>query len=127
MEVADGETVTVDKQMTVETEKQKEDRSNWTSAEKQNSLKDYGCEIIVDNGSPDEVCTKNAPTDAFIVKYRYEEQLCCDLTRGSKIKLFDMYYDKFKGGIQSIDYGHGTIKPNVWGYKSPQQKKKRKG
>ena len=38
-----------------------------------------------------------------------------------------MYWDKFKGGLQTIDYGKGTIKPNLWGYKAPQQKKKRKG
>ena len=76
-----------------------------------------------------DVSVKNAPTDAFIVKYMFEGKLHIDLTRGSKIKIFDMYYDKFKqGGIQSIDYGFGTIKPNLWNYQSTgPKKKKRKG
>ena len=108
-------------------EKEKDDKSNWTASEKQSSLKDYGCEIIIDNGSSEDVRTKKAPTDAFIVTYHHEDKVCRDLTRGAKIKLFDMYYDKFKNGIKSIDYGHGTIKPQSWGYKSPQQKKRRKG
>ena len=110
-----------------ELEKKPEVKTNWTTAEKQNCMQDYGCEIIIDNGSSDDVRTKKAPTDAFIVTYHHEDKVCRDLTRGTKIKLFDMYYDKFKNGIKSIDYGHGTIKPQSWGYKSPQQKKKRKG
>ena len=110
-----------------ELEKKPEVKTNWTTAERQNCLKDYGCEIIVDNGSSDDVRTKKAPTDAFIVTYHHEDKVCRDLTRGAKIKLFDMYYDKFKNGIKSIEYGCGTIKPQSWGYKSPQQKKRRKG
>ena len=108
-------------------DEKKEPKTNWTTAERQNCLKDYGCEIIIDNGSSEDVRTKKAPTDAFIVTYHHEDKVCRDLTRGAKIKLFDMYYDKFKNGIKSIDYGHGTIKPQSWGYKSPQQKKRRKG
>ena len=108
-------------------EKEKDDKSNWTASEKQSSLKDYGCEIVVDNGSKEEVSTKQAPTDASIVKYQHNDKECFDLTRGTKIRLFDMYWDKFRGGLKSIDFGQGTIKPNVWGYKSPQQKKKRNG
>ena len=50
------------------------------------------------------------------------------LTRGTKITLFDMYWDKFKNGLKAIDYGKGTIKPNLWGYQAPaSKKKKRKG
>ena len=96
--------------------------------EKERVGSEYGCDIVVEDGSFADVSTKQAPTDAYIIKYVHEDKVCFDLTRGTKIKLFDMYYDKFRGGsIQSIDYGHGTIKPNIWGYKSPQQKKRRKG
>tara|TARA_Y100001963_G_scaffold129396_1_gene184587 strand:- start:1242 stop:1628 length:387 start_codon:yes stop_codon:yes gene_type:complete len=107
-------------------DEKKEPKTNWTTTERQNCLRDYGCEIIVDNGSYEDVCTKKAPTDASIVKYQLEDKVCFDLTRGTKIKLFDMYYDKFKNGIKSIDYGCGTIKPQSWGYSSPQQKKKKR-
>jgi len=37
-----------------------------------------------------------------------------------------MYYDKFKEGLKKIDYGYGTIKPNLWGYQSAQGPKKKK-
>ena len=115
--------------MTTVKEETKEEtkQSLWSTEEKQSIQSEYGCELIVENGSYQDVSTKNAPTDASIIKYLYEEKICFDLTRGSKTSLFDMYWDKFKDGIKSIDYGQGTIKPNLWGYKSPQQKKKRKG
>ena len=98
----------------------------WTSKEKETHKSEYGCEIIVENGTLDQVSVTNAPTDAFIVTYEYQEKVCRDLTRGSRVKLFDMYYDKFKMGLKVIDYGKGTIKPNLWGYNSSPQKKKRK-
>ncbi len=108
-------------------EKKEEKKTIWSKDERESFGNNYGCELIIENGSYQDVATKKVPTDAFIVKYMHEDKICFDLTRGTKTSLFDMYWDKFKNGLKSIDYGHGTIKPNVWGYKSPQQKKKRKG
>tara|TARA_Y100001954_G_C15614356_1_gene504505 strand:- start:40 stop:384 length:345 start_codon:yes stop_codon:yes gene_type:complete len=99
----------------------------WTAKEKENHKKDYGCEIIVEDGTMEQVSITAAPSDAFIVTYMHEDKLHRDLTRGGRVNVFDMYYDKFKMGIKSIDYGKGTIKPNLWGYNnSSSQKKKRK-
>ena len=86
----------------------------------------YGCEILIENGTQAECMTHNAPTDASIVHYIHNDRDCYDLTRGSRTKLFDMYYDKFKNNLKSIEYGGGNIKPAMWGYKSPSKSKKRK-
>ena len=114
--------------MTTETEVKKEEKekSIWSAEEKENCRTEYGCELIIENGSYQDVTIKKVPTDAFIVKYMYVDNICFDLTRGTKTSLFDMYWDKFKDGLKSIEFGHGTIKPNIWGYQSPQRKKKRK-
>ena len=52
------------------------------------------------------------------------------MTRSEKMaNVFDLYYDRYgKGAIQKIDYGHGTIRPNLWGIKAtpPKKGKKRK-
>ena len=99
----------------------------WTKEERDTLRAKYGSEIIVENGSYEDVNTKQAPTDAYIIQYVHDDQVRYDLTRGTKIKIFDMYWDKFKGGIKSIAYGKGSIKPNLWGYQStPTRKKKRK-
>ena len=100
----------------------------WTKEEKDTLKEKYGSEIIIEDGSLEDVSITNAPSDAYIIKYVHDDQVRYDLTRGTKIKLFDMYWDKFKGGIKSIEYGKGSIKPNLWGYQSPKSsKKKRKG
>ena len=98
----------------------------WSKEEKEKLGPEYGCNIVVEDGSLEDVRTKKAPTDCYIVKYLYEDKIHFDLTRGTKVTLFDMYWDKFKGGLKSIDYGNGTIKPNLWGYQAPPSKKKRK-
>ena len=108
--------------------KKPEKKTIWTTEERNNLQTLYGCDILVENGSVKDVSVKNVPTDAYIIKYMHEDKVRYDLTRGTKTSLFDMYWDKFKGALQSIDYGNGSIKPNLWGYKAPQQqKKKRKG
>ena len=118
--------MTVAQEKTPELKKKPEKKTIWTTEEKNNHQTLYGCDILVENGSLEDVSITNAPSDAYVVKYLYEDKVRFDLTRGTRITLFDMYWDKFKGGLQTIDYGKGTIKPNLWGYKAPQQKKKRK-
>ena len=97
----------------------------WTTTEKEKSKETYGCEILIENGSLDEVMTTEAPSDAWIVTYEIDGTAHRDLARGTRTKLFDMYYDKFKKGLKEINWGKGTISPKVWGYKSSQPKKKK--
>ena len=104
--------------------KHKKNRT-WSDEEKSSHKEDYGCEIIIENGTLSECNTRNAPTDALIVHYIHNDRDCYDLTRGSRTKLFDMYYDKFTN-VKRIEYGQGTIKPSLWGYSSESAPKKKK-
>ena len=107
--------------------KHKKNRT-WTDGEKETHKDQYGTEILVENGTIEECSTRNAPTDASIVHYMWNDRDCYDLTRGQRSKIFDMYYDKFKTGLKAINYGGGNIKPSMWGYQSstPPKTKKRK-
>ena len=107
-------------------EKSKMKETYWTPSEKESLKEQYGCEILVENGSTSDIMTNDAPTDASIVTYIVDDKEHQDLTRGSRVKLFDMYYDKFKMGVKIIDYGKGTIKPALWGYQSETAPKKKK-
>ena len=99
----------------------------WSKEEKETSKTKYACEILVSNGTLSDVYTSQAPNDAWVVKYTTDNKDCLDLSRGTKTKLFDMYYDKFKTGLKSIEYGSGTVSPKLWGYQTtPSRKKKRK-
>ena len=114
--------------MTAIKEEKKLDKKEtfWTTTEKETSKEIYGTEILVENGSLDEVNTKDAPSDASIITYEIDGTVHRDLTRGPRVKLFDMYYDKFKMGLKIIDYGYGMIKPSLWGYQSATAPKKKK-
>ena len=111
---------------TTELKKPEQKQSIWSQKEKESSKEKYGCEVIVESGSIQDVSIKQAPTDSYIIKYVYNDNIHYDLTRGTKMNLFDMYWDKLKGDLKEINYGNGTIKPNLWGYTSPKSKKKRK-
>ena len=101
----------------------KSKQNMWTKAEKEESKEKYGCEIVIENGSLNEVRTTNAPTDSYIAHYIHDEKDHYDIVRGTRFKIYDMYYDKFKSGLKSIEYGSGNVKPNLWGYKTPSKTK----
>jgi len=89
----------------------------------------YSCEVILEKTTLDKTQDKKLPTDAFNVTYVVEGETRIDVTRSEKMaNVFDMYYDRYgKDVVQKIDYGHGTIRPNLWGVKaSPEKKKRRK-
>ena len=110
---------------TEKSDKPEKKETYWTSTEKESLKETYGTEILVENGSASDVMTKEAPTDASIVTYTVDGIEHQDLTRGSRVKLFDMYYDKF-ANVKRIEYGQGTIKPSLWGYSSDASPKKKK-
>ena len=107
-------------------EKKEEPTVIWSKKEKDTSKEIYGTELLVESGSKQDVMTNEAPTDAMIVTYEFAGKVHQDLTRGSRVDVFDMYYDKFKGGLKSIEYGLGNIKPNLWGYQTQAPKKKKR-
>ena len=88
----------------------------------------YSCEIILEKTTLDKTQDKKLPTDAFNVTYVVEGETRIDVTRSEKMaNVFDMYYDRYgKDVVQKIDYGHGTVRPNLWGVKAPLEKKKRR-
>ena len=53
---------------------------SWTQSEKENSKKKYGVEIMIENGSLDQVRTKDCPNDARIVTYEVDGEVRYDLT-----------------------------------------------
>ena len=101
--------------------------TSWSQSEKDNSRSKYSCEILIENGSQEQIKTKDAPNDARIITYVVDGETRYDLTRSQKaVNIFDMYYDKFgKGSIKHIGYGYGTINPKLWGYKAPETKKRK--
>jgi hypothetical protein len=86
----------------------------------------YGCDILLQDTTLDKVKDPSFPNDAYLIWYNNEGTERLDLVRGSRVRIFDMYYDKYGPGvIQKIDFGYGRTNPKLWGYKQPEKKKKR--
>lgn len=67
---------------------------------------------------------KQLPRDSYLVSYMKEDRLTYDISRGSRIELFDYYYDNF-GVVKGIDWTDGTVSPKVYDYVPKENKKKR--
>ena len=100
--------------------------SSWSQKEKESHKEKYGCEILVEKATSEQLISTQFPTDAYIIEYKIDDKTFHDLTRGTQVTLFDMYHDKFKRNLISINYGKGNIKPGLWMYQKPKEKKKRR-
>ena len=76
----------------------------------------------------DKAKDPNFPSDAFYVYYNKDNKELLDVTRSSKmVNVFNLYYDRYgKNAVQKIEYGHGSVNPNMWGYQKKEKKPKRK-
>ena len=99
----------------------------WTQEEKTNLQKKYSCQLLLENATPEQLKDKNQPSDAMIITYEFGGSKSCDLIRGRRGDIFDLYYDYFGTGVvKSIDFGSGTISPTLWKYSQKPQTKKKK-
>jgi hypothetical protein len=113
-------------EVSTETSVESKPMYSWSQSERDSSKQKYGCEIMVENGTWEQVSTKECPNDARIVTYEVDGEVRYDLTRSAKaVNIFDMYWDKFREGIKNIEYGNGRVSPKLWGYQAPKTKKKK--
>ena len=86
----------------------------------------YGCDIILQNTTLDKVKDPSFPNDAYLIWYSADGIEKMDLVRGSRVRIFDMYYDKYGPGVvKKIDFGYGRTNPKLWGYKQSNNKKRK--
>jgi hypothetical protein len=86
----------------------------------------YGCDILLEKTNLKQVKDPAFPSDAKLIWYEVNGETHMDLCRGRNVKIFDMYYDKYgPGAVKKIDFGYGRINPRLWGYKSPDKKKRK--
>lgn len=99
----------------------------WTPEEKKSLPPLYGCEIVLENTTIEQAKDPSFPNDAYLVFYTVNGKDYIDLCRsGKRVSIFDLYYDKFGTGVvQKIDWGYGRTNPRLWGYKSPEKKKRK--
>jgi hypothetical protein len=105
--------------------KEKNKMAEYSKKEKRVLPHEYGCEILLEKTTLDKAKDTSYPNDAYLIWYYADDEECIDLVRGSRSRIFDMYYDKLgSGSIKKIDFGYGRTNPKLWGIKQPEKKKK---
>lgn len=98
----------------------------WTQEEKTTLPPRYGCQILLENTTIERAKDPSFPNDAYLIWYEVDGKTYIDLCRGTRVKVFDLYYDKFgPGSVKKIDFGYGRTNPKIWGYKQPEKKKRK--
>ena len=86
----------------------------------------YGCDILLEKTTLDVAKDSSFPNDAYLIWYAIGEETFLDLVRGTRVRIFDMYYDKYGAkAIKKIDFGYGRTNPKLWGYRQPEKKKRK--
>lgn len=87
---------------------------------------EYGCEVLLEKTTLEKAKDTSFPNDAYLIWYSINEEKYIDLVRGTRVRIFDMYYDRFgSDSIQKIDFGYGRTNPKLWGIKQPEKKKRK--
>ena len=85
----------------------------------------YGCEVLLEKTTLERAKDSSFPNDAYLIWYTVDEKENLDLVRGTRVRIFDMYYDKYGPGVvQKIDFGYGRTNPKLWGIQQPEKKKR---
>lgn len=106
--------------------KEKEKMAESSKREKKVLPHEYGCEILLQKTTVQSAKDSSFPNDAYLIWYSFNGENCVDLVRGTRVRIFDMYYDKYgPGSVKKIDWGYGRVSPKMWGYKEPEKKKRR--
>ena len=113
--------------MTAAVQEQEEQMAEFGAGKPQINPSDYSCQILQEKTTLEAANDKSLPNDARLIYYIVDGVQHIDLTRCKKtVQLFDMYYDKYgPGAVKKIDFGFGQVNPKLWGYKKPDEKKKK--
>lgn len=85
-----------------------------------------GIKMIYSDCDPSTSQDRTLPTNAYLVEYLQDGVTHFDIVSCQKqVEIFDEYYDKYKKDLINITQTEGRIRPNLYGYKAPEDKKKK--
>lgn len=77
-------------------------------------LRKKGVNIIHQNANLQIHNLRSLPNNAYLVKLDYLGNILYDIVQGTKVAIFDAYYDHYgKDVIQRIDFSEGRMNPKL--------------
>jgi len=69
---------------------------------------------------------RSLPYTAYLVEYKKDGMIHYDIAMSNKrVEIFDHYWDIYRHNFVTMNQTEGRINPKLWGYQSPQTKKKK--
>lgn len=104
---------------------QEKEMGEYDNDEKSILPSKYGCDILLQKTTIERAKDSSFPSDAYLIWYVIDGEESIDLVRGTRSRIFNMYYDTYGPGVvKRIDFGYGRTNPKLWGIKQPEKKKK---
>ena len=97
----------------------------WESIDEMGQVKDkYSLTVLNVNATKEQTQNKKLPTNSYVVHYldmkkgseHYEDHY--DIVMGTKVNIFDCYYDKIGKRLKSIGYTGGSVNPSQFDTKA---------
>jgi hypothetical protein len=83
------------------------------------------CKVVHEKCEKEVAKDKSLPVNSYLVTYLLEDKLTYDIVICDKrANAFDIYWDKYRENLKSIEWTDGKVNAKTWGYKPPEKKKK---
>jgi len=83
------------------------------------------CKVVHEKCEKEVAKDKSLPVNSYLVTYLLEDKLTYDIVICNKrANAFDVYWDKYRENLKSIEWTDGKVNAKTWGYKPPEKKKK---
>lgn len=82
----------------------------------------YGVIVIVNNCDPIAAKDKSLPTSSYLITSIDDDDMWHDIVYGTKVNIFDAYYDHFGNVLKNMEWTNGTRNPRLWGESSKKKK-----
>lgn len=83
------------------------------------------CKVVHEKCEKEVAKDKSLPVNSYLVTYLLEDKLTYDIVICDKrANAFDIYWDKYRENLKSIEWTDGKVNAKTWGYKPPERKRK---
>lgn len=82
------------------------------------------CKVVHEKCEKEAAKDKSLPVNSYLVTYLLENKLTYDIVICNKrANAFDIYWDKYRENLKSIEWTDGKVSAKTWGYKPPEKKR----
>lgn len=84
------------------------------------------CRVLHENCDRSLAKDRALPVDSYLVEYLIDNAIVYDIVIcGKRSDIFDMYWDRYRENLKSIEWTDGRVSSKLWRSQNPENKKKK--